>query len=219
MQQDGSVRISELSAQTAVPVATLKYYLREGVLQPGEARSATNAEYGAAHLDRVRLIRALVETAGLSIAAVRQVTAALDEAPATRGELLRIAAQALPTPHAEHPVTPTVRNLVAALGWDVPAEHGALRSLSAAIDAGRSAGVAFPFEMLLGYARGALEVAKLDVSAVRDVEPAEALRLVVAGTVLGEPVLAALRRAAQAHVARSLPATENSAQTEVVRSV
>ena len=65
MQEDGAVRISELSAQTAVPVATLKYYLREGVLQPGEARSATNAEYGAAHVDRVKLIRALVETAGL----------------------------------------------------------------------------------------------------------------------------------------------------------
>jgi DNA-binding transcriptional MerR regulator len=207
------VRISELSAQTAVPVATLKYYLREGVLQPGEARSVTQAEYGADHVDRVRLIRALVETAGLSIAAVRQVTTALDEPPGTRGELLGIAARALPTPHSGHPVTDTVRELIAALRWDVPDEHGALRSLSAAIDAARSAGVPFSLEMLLGYAAGALQVAALDVQAVRDVDPAEALRLVVAGTVLGEPVLAALRRIAQAHVARSLPTTGHPGPT------
>lgn len=207
------MRISELSEQTAVPVATIKYYLREGVLQPGEARSVTKAEYGAAHVDRVRLIRAMVETAGLSIAAVRQVTTALDEPPGTRGELLGIAARALPTPHSGHPVSQTVRELVATLGWDVPAEHGALSSLSAAIEAARSAGVPFPLEMLLGYAGGALEVARLDVGAVRDVDPAEALRLVVTGTVLGEPVLAALRRIAQAHVARSLSVTGDPGRT------
>ena len=35
------MKISELSAATDVPVATLKYYLREGLLPPGEALSRT----------------------------------------------------------------------------------------------------------------------------------------------------------------------------------
>ena len=67
------MKISELSAGTDVPVATLKYYLREGLLQPGEALSRTSASYGDDHVERVRLIRALTGVGGLSLATTRQV--------------------------------------------------------------------------------------------------------------------------------------------------
>src|SRR6266545_4189804 len=56
--------ISELSRRTDVPVATIKYYLREGLLPPGEAAGATRAVYDDSHERRLRLIRARVTRAG-----------------------------------------------------------------------------------------------------------------------------------------------------------
>ncbi|MEP6649003.1 MAG: MerR family transcriptional regulator, partial [Lapillicoccus sp.] len=55
------MRLAELCAATGVPAATVKYYLREGLLPPGERVSATRADYGPPHVERLRLIRALVE--------------------------------------------------------------------------------------------------------------------------------------------------------------
>ena len=37
------MRISALAQATGLPVATVKYYLREGLLHPGVATSATQA--------------------------------------------------------------------------------------------------------------------------------------------------------------------------------
>ena len=62
------MRISELSEASGVPVATLKYYLREGLLPPGESLGATRADYSEDHLRRVRLVRALVDAVGADIA-------------------------------------------------------------------------------------------------------------------------------------------------------
>ena len=70
------VRISELAEASGVSLPTLKYYLREGLLMPGTATSRTRAEYGEAHLERLRLVRALVESGGLGIAGVRDVVRA-----------------------------------------------------------------------------------------------------------------------------------------------
>ena len=55
------MRIGELSKAAGVPVPTIKYYLREGLLAPGELTSPNQASYGEAHIRRLRLIRALVD--------------------------------------------------------------------------------------------------------------------------------------------------------------
>src|SRR5690349_10808689 len=73
------MRIGELSKATDVPVPTIKYYLREGLLPAGELTSPNQARYADAHLHRLRLVRAMVELGGLSIAAVREVLGALDD--------------------------------------------------------------------------------------------------------------------------------------------
>ena len=70
------MRIAELSRRAGVPVPTVKYYLREGLLPPGRATAPTQAQYDETHEQRLRLVRALVEVAGLSLAAVRRVLAA-----------------------------------------------------------------------------------------------------------------------------------------------
>ncbi|NAZ85581.1 MerR family transcriptional regulator, partial [Kineococcus indalonis] len=70
--------VSALAAASGVPVPTIKYYLREGLLHPGRATGATRAEYGEDHVRRLRLVRALAEVGGLPLARVREVVAALD---------------------------------------------------------------------------------------------------------------------------------------------
>ncbi len=72
------MRMSGLSAATGVPVATIKYYLREGLLHQGERTGATQALYDESHVARLRLIRALLTVGGLTVAAVRDVLQSLE---------------------------------------------------------------------------------------------------------------------------------------------
>ena len=192
------MRISELSEATGVPVHTLKYYLREGILMPGRATSRTRAEYGDEHVERVRLVRALVEQGGVAIAGVRAILDALDAPPPSHHDLYGVAACAMPTPAADHPVDADAVALVEDLGWQVSPDAPALHSLSAAVRAAEAAGVGLSPGLLRRYAEAMRGVADVDLSvAERASSPQEAMRTVVIGTVMVDPVLLALRRVAQ----------------------
>lgn len=194
------MRISELSRSADVPLATVKFYLREGVLHPGQATGATQAVYADSHLRRLRLVRALVEVGGLSIAAVRSVLACIDSDDVGMHEVLGAAHSAL-GPAAPSAVEPTrARQEVRRLGWRVHPDTPALRQLERALAAVESVGLAPSRERLDAYADAALQVAALDVAAVPTTSREQAVEFVVAGTVLYEPVLLALRRLAQQHV-------------------
>jgi DNA-binding transcriptional MerR regulator len=192
------VRISELGQTTGVPVHTLKFYLREGILMPGRTVSRTRADYGPEHEERVRLVRALVEQGGVAIAGVRSILEALDAPPPSRHDLLGVAACAMPTTAADHPVDPEAVAVVDGLGWQVAPDSPALRSLSAALSAADAAGVGLSPGLLRDYATAVHGIAEVDLGvAERTTTPEEALRTVVIGTVMLDPVLVALRRVAQ----------------------
>jgi len=195
------MRISELAEATDVPVHTLKYYLREGLLMAGEVTSRTTADYGIPHVERVRLVRALIEQGGIGIAGVHAVLAALAAPPRSRHEFLGAAHAALPLPGSSDPMTPEVDDLVHELGWAVEPECPPARALGAAIRSAREGGVPLGHDELLAYAAPMHEVALLDLAKVDEVAavggPPAALRLVVIGNVLLDPVLIALRRVAQ----------------------
>jgi DNA-binding transcriptional MerR regulator len=195
------MRISDLAAATAVPVHTLKYYLREGLLMAGEATSRTTADYGPLHVERVRLVRALIEQGGIGIAGVHAVLAALDSPPVSRHLFLGAAHAVLPLPGSTEPITPEVADLVRELGWAIDQECPPARALGAAIRSAREGGVPLGHEELLAYAGPMGEVALLDLAKVEEAAAAggsaAALRLVVIGNVLLDPVLIALRRVAQ----------------------
>lgn len=72
------MRIGELSKATDVPVPTIKYYLREGLLPAGELSSPNQTSYSEAHVRRLRLIRALIELAQIPIAQVKKILESLD---------------------------------------------------------------------------------------------------------------------------------------------
>lgn len=89
------MRISELSAASRVPIPTIKYYLREGLLPPGEQVSATRAVYGDPHLRRLRLIRALLEVGRLPLTTIHKVIEAVEDERLGVHEMLGVAHYAL----------------------------------------------------------------------------------------------------------------------------
>jgi hypothetical protein len=103
-------------------------------------------------------------------------------------------------------VAPQAHGLVEALGWHVSDGAPALRELETALRAASSAGLDVFREDLTAFAAAMHEVAQVDVARVPADSPDAALRRVVLGTVLVDPVLVALRRLAQEDVSsRSLP--------------
>ncbi|MET9031185.1 MerR family transcriptional regulator [Nocardia sp. NPDC004168] len=72
------MRIGELSRRSGISVPTIKFSLRQGLLPSGELTSSNQAACSNAHLHRLRLIRALVDLAGLSVARAQEVLGSLD---------------------------------------------------------------------------------------------------------------------------------------------
>jgi len=162
------MRISELSSQTGVPVATIKFYLRENLLHEGIRTAATQAQYDQTHVARLRLIRALLGPGGLSVAAAHQVIGAIEEPPESLHELLGIAASAVAGPSLE----------------------GALRAID-------EAGFQLPEGALDVYRDHMRQIAQFEIDNLPTDSPAAAVRYVVLGTVLIEPLILALRRLAE----------------------
>ena len=136
------MKISELSELSGVPVATVKFYIREGMLPRGEALSATRAEYGEEHLARLRLIAALADVRGLPLARVRDVLALIDAPLDDPIETLGRAVGALP-PYVEggQDDHPRAREAIAALGLTYDADFTAVAQLDEALRALDAGGI------------------------------------------------------------------------------
>ncbi len=202
------MRISELATATDVPVATLKYYLREGVLPPGEARTRTSADYGQEHVERVRLVRALTGVGGLSLATTRRVLAEIETPGTSRTDVMGAAQRALlgeeyvPDPGEGGALQPTsrARAWLAQQGWQVHPADPAIDELDVAWEACEAADLGVDEERMAAYAQAVLRVAAVDLASVPS-DPRGAVRQVVIGTVLVDRVLLLLRRLAQQHLA------------------
>ena len=72
------MRMAELAKRSGLSVATIKFYLREGLLSAGHRSSVNQAEYDEVHLERLRMIRALAKVAGLPLASIREVVGVID---------------------------------------------------------------------------------------------------------------------------------------------
>lgn len=208
------MRLAELSERSGVSTATIKYYLREGLLPPGERVTATKAEYGEEHLRRLRLVRALLQVGRMPVATAREVLRAAEDE--SLSQHLRLGAAVWALPHGPEPRkdaagTPEAARareqadaLLERLGWtahdrktaDPSPAYGMLVEAIASL-----ARLGYPHdtEHLLPYARLVSELAvhELDVVETYDT-PGEQIEASVALTVLYEPVLLSLRRLAQA---------------------
>ncbi|MCU1404170.1 MAG: MerR family transcriptional regulator [Glaciihabitans sp.] len=203
------MRMSQLSKASDVAVATIKFYLREGLLSAGERTSPNQSEYAQAHVDRLRLVRALIEIGGLSVSSVRGVLAAIDNNDVPLTHVFGIAQQALPgsamvVVQTDDPSRGQIAidQLIAARGWAVDdGNHG--RAMAARVlDNYHALGMSDLTSTLDDYANAALIVAEADIDTVdgRDGRDDKA-KVVVVGTVLGDTLFAGLRRMADETVA------------------
>ena len=194
------MKLSELATETGVSTASLKYYLRESLLAPGEPVTRTQSDYGPAHVERVRLIRALVESGGLTLAQVRRVIDALDSPTVPRHDLLGVAQQALTesTRFEDDPDwTALARHFVAERGWRIQDGDVLIPQLGAQLKALVGSCSVGGGETLEGWADAAEAIAAVDLGAIADSDDGQALRTAVVGTVLSDKVLQTLRRLAQ----------------------
>ncbi|MEU4999485.1 MerR family transcriptional regulator [Streptomyces sp. NPDC021622] len=204
------MRLAELSTRSGVSTATIKYYLREGLLPPGRRVTATQSEYDEGHLQRLRLVRALIQVGRVPIASAREVLTALEDESLDHNSRLGTAVWALPhgpQTTADDPATDaaghTVDALLRRLGWANAQAYGAdspaYRMLVTAVGTLSRLGYPCAVDDLAPYARSAGQLAVADLDLVERYEsPDEQLEAAVALTVLYEPVLLALRRMAQA---------------------
>ncbi|MGW0965005.1 MerR family transcriptional regulator [Streptomyces sp. NPDC002516] len=204
------MRLAELSERSGVSTATIKYYLREGLLQPGRRISATQAEYGEDHLRRLRLVRALIQIGGISVSDAREVIAAAEDESLDHHMRLGAATRSLPCaerPSEDDPAVATacrsVEALLERLGWSCdpgvnllnPAHRRLIDSVAALVRLGYPCDT----EQLLPYGRLAAQLAVTDLDLIEDQPtPTEQIEAAVALTVLYEPVLLSLRRMAHA---------------------
>lgn len=207
------MRIAELARRSGIPVGTVKYYLREGLLPPGELTAATQAQYSDAHVQRLGLIRALLGPGGLSIAATREVLEVIDDPTTSVLQALGAAHHALSPPESDLPPEEldVARDHVRRWGWAIERGSPALTLLADALSALQTARFATPDELLDRYAAAAATLAEEDVASVPTTSPTEAVRYVVVGTLLLEPVLLALRRLAQEDASKKRLAPQRSA--------
>ena len=203
------MRISELSAVSGLPLPTVKFYLRDGLLAPGDARAVNRAEYGDVHLRRLRLIRALTDVGNLRLRDVRAVLAAIDNERMPVHDLLGIAQYAL-VPQGEIAHEPPagdgdaaradIDRLLATIGWNVNVDAPARRSLAESIVTLRELGWDVTVDDLERYARAVDDLAAEEVNSVRGLgSRGEIVERMVVGTVVFEAILAALRLLAQEH--------------------
>jgi DNA-binding transcriptional MerR regulator len=197
------MRISALASEAGLPLATVKFYLREGLLHPGVASSATQASYDESHVRRLRLIRALIGSVGLSVHQARTILGLIDDPGDDLYTTLGHAVSALPP--AVHEASgddpyPRAKAALEALGQVYDPDFAAVAQLEAALEAAEAAGMPLSEERLLEYGRGLREIAAYDLERMPH-EPHAAVEYTVLGTALYEPVLLALRRLAHQDVA------------------
>ncbi|MET9375561.1 MerR family transcriptional regulator [Streptomyces sp. NPDC002992] len=207
-----------MSDRGGVSVATVKYYLREGLLAPGTPVTARQSDYGEEHLRRLRLVRALLTVGGMTIQQARDVLAVADDPAFGRHERLGVAQYMLgpriTPPEESDParrlwdeVFAELRGLLSELGWQVYDEAPALAALTRAVVTLRELGYRSGVDHIRRYALAMHPIAAEEYAVMEEYPVLEeAIEATVAYTMLYEPILLALRRLAHEDVSARLHA-------------
>lgn len=202
------MRISELADASAVPLATIKFYLREGLLFPGVPTGPNQAAYGQEHVRRLRLIRAMLQVGGMSVAQAREVVTAIDSPDLSVHQVLgtmqaNLAGPAGPEGADVAAGAADIDRVVADRGWRLYPGMPERATAAAIWSAWRTMTGGGPPDLLDTYARAAELVADVDLRGVGAAPGRDGkVDTAVVGTVFGDALLLALRRLAQVHASR-----------------
>ena len=196
------MRVSELVERSGVPLPTIKYYIREGMLAPGESTAPRRADYNESHAARLRLIHALTGPAHLSLTQVKAILHIID---APEGDISDQLARAMivlagtaggqDKIETATPSYPRAEKVVPLLGEEYRADPPAVALLEEALTALEDAGMQSDPRQLAVKGEHMLAIARSEIDAIPH-DPAEAVQYSVLGTVLYEPLLIAIRRLA-----------------------
>lgn len=196
--------MGELSERSGVPIPTIRFYQREGLLHAGRLTSRNQAVYDESHVRRLALVRAMVEVGEMTIGAVGALFRRLREKDADEYVTLGLTQYALvrePDQPVDATAAATVDDLLAELNWEVRDHHPARAVLASTVATLHRLGRPDLLALLRPYAEAAHRLAKREVPMVLDRDGLdERAETVVLTGVLGDAMLAALRKLAQEDV-------------------
>ena len=174
------MQLKELSASTGISAASIKFYLREGLLQRGVEIHPTRAEYSIRHVERLELISGLRSVVGLRVDQIRGLIGLIEDTGVSRLELLgKTQAMVMGAPAESVQDHPLMNGLLAAQSWpDAPSEARAL--LNIILREMETMGLSVSADVVLGYARAADQVAQQDLGTVLDTQSRDQAVLAVA---------------------------------------
>jgi DNA-binding transcriptional MerR regulator len=200
-----SVLVSELAERADLPLATVKYYLRAGLLPPGRVTGPRRAEYDQSHLRRLHILRALREVGGAPVTSLQAIVDALEDPSRPTHDLFCEISDDLSPPLPEERSTAdvdrTVDAVIEGVGWSgVRADAGARRRLAAVVQLGSSELLTVNPEILASYAQLADELCRAEIAMVDPTKDRQGTLedMVVGEAVFGE-ILALLRRLGHEH--------------------
>jgi DNA-binding transcriptional MerR regulator len=209
--------VSELAERADVPLATVKYYLREGLLPAGVTTGPRRAEYDDAHLRRLRVLRLLRDVGGVPVTSLRQVAEALDDETLSVHDVMTLVADVIttgPTMAVDPDSLSMVDDVLAGIGWDGvrPESLDRLRLASLVSLLNGPGPLAASVEVLSFYAALADQLARAEVALVdHETRREELLEQLVTGSVVYGQVFSLLRQLGHEHhhqvrTSRSQPA-------------
>jgi len=198
--------VSELAERADVPLATVKYYLREGLLAPGENTGPRRAEYDDAHLRRLRVLRLLREVGGVPVTSLRQIVDALDDEELRIHETMTLVADVISagpeTNGQDQASLDMVDAVLAAVGWDgIRAESMDRQRLASLVSMLNGPGpLGASVQVLTFYAGVADELARAEIAMVDHSAGREhQLDQMVTGSVVYGQVFGLLRQLGHEH--------------------
>jgi DNA-binding transcriptional MerR regulator len=201
------VQLKELSERAGVSPASIKFYLREGLLPAGQSVHATRAEYSPQHVTRLELIQALRKVVGLNITQIRNLLKLADDG-VPRLELLAAVQRTVLQLDEVGTDDGDLRTqggdaVVRFRNWpDVPSD--ARRALDAHLERMENLGVPVASEVLDAYSQALDNIAHFDITATTAPDDVNQLILTAAvGMHLhGQLVLKLLALAQASHAIR-----------------
>jgi DNA-binding transcriptional MerR regulator len=203
------MQVSELVRATGVPLATVKYYLREGLLPSGRPVTPRSSEYGEDHVRRLVLLRVLREVGAIPVQRLRELVEAVEAPALSVHQMFARASDAIaagarrdeestlvPSAQAVAMVDAVVRRM----GWDrVRVDAVDLENLRRVVSQLLGTGLfGLDEDGLAFYAGVADQVARAEIAALPDDDDRAAhLERMVVGTVAFGEILATLRRLAE----------------------
>ena len=202
--------IQELARATGVSVASIKFYLREGLVRPGDPSRPGRAYYDETHVRRLGVIRALRDTARLPIDVIRRAVSAIDEAGADAVDAIAPAIDALEPPRPPRPdaALRAARADVDALfereKLVVRPEAGSRETIARTLASLRRIGAPITMEAVTLWLDAMRPIAREEIESESSkrlllADKEGALEIAILGTAMFEPILLAIRRALHEH--------------------